>query len=115
MRKKVSIVGAGNVGATAAHWIASKELANVVLIDVVEGIRQRRLTHPSGLQHLDPVRIAQDARVPGTGAQGVGYFRGPPMGMNVDHGCHGCFLQWAGRQSNPTAAPPQSTTTLEIA
>jgi malate dehydrogenase len=40
MRKKVSIVGAGNVGATTAHWIASKELADVVLIDVVEGIPQ---------------------------------------------------------------------------
>ena len=37
MRKKVTIVGAGNVGATAAHWIASKELADVVLIDVLEG------------------------------------------------------------------------------
>src|SRR6202045_5519188 len=40
MRKKVSIVGAGNVGATAAHWIAAKELADVVLIDVAEGIPQ---------------------------------------------------------------------------
>ena len=40
MRKKVSIVGAGNVGATAAHWIAAKELADVVLVDVVEGIPQ---------------------------------------------------------------------------
>ena len=40
MRKKVSIVGAGNVGATAAHWIASKELADVVLVDVVEGVPQ---------------------------------------------------------------------------
>jgi len=40
MRKKVSIVGAGNVGATTAHWIASKELADIVLIDVVEGIPQ---------------------------------------------------------------------------
>jgi malate dehydrogenase len=40
MRNKVSIVGAGNVGATAAHWIASKELADVVLIDVVEGVPQ---------------------------------------------------------------------------
>jgi malate dehydrogenase len=40
MRKKVTIVGAGHVGATAAHWIASKELADVVLIDVVEGIPQ---------------------------------------------------------------------------
>src|ERR1700735_3766002 len=40
MRKKVSIVGAGNVGATAAHWIAAKELADVALIDVVEGVPQ---------------------------------------------------------------------------
>jgi len=40
MRKKVSIVGAGNVGATAAHWIVAKELADVVLLDVVEGIPQ---------------------------------------------------------------------------
>jgi malate dehydrogenase len=40
MRKKVSIVGAGNVGATTAHWIAAKELADVVLVDVVEGIPQ---------------------------------------------------------------------------
>ncbi|MBZ0293079.1 MAG: malate dehydrogenase [Anaerolineae bacterium] len=36
-RKKVTIVGAGNVGATCAHWIASKELADVVLVDIVEG------------------------------------------------------------------------------
>jgi malate dehydrogenase len=40
MRKKVSIVGAGNVGATAAHWIAAKELADIVLIDVQEGMPQ---------------------------------------------------------------------------
>jgi malate dehydrogenase len=40
MRNKVTIVGSGNVGATAAHWIASKELADVVLIDIVEGVPQ---------------------------------------------------------------------------
>ncbi len=37
-RKKVTIVGAGNVGATCAHWLVSKNLADVVLIDVVEGL-----------------------------------------------------------------------------
>lgn len=36
-RSKVTIVGAGNVGATCAHWIAGKELADVILVDVVEG------------------------------------------------------------------------------
>jgi malate dehydrogenase len=38
MRKKVTIVGAGNVGATAAHWIAAKELADVVLVDIVPNV-----------------------------------------------------------------------------
>lgn len=40
MRPKVTIVGAGNVGATAAHWLASKEIADVVLVDVLEGLPQ---------------------------------------------------------------------------
>lgn len=39
-RKKLSIIGAGNVGATAAHWAASKELADIVLYDIVEGVPQ---------------------------------------------------------------------------
>lgn len=37
-RKKITIVGSGNVGATCAHWAASKELGDIVLIDIVEGI-----------------------------------------------------------------------------
>ena len=40
MRPKISIIGAGNVGATTAHWIASKELGDVVLLDIVEGMPQ---------------------------------------------------------------------------
>jgi malate dehydrogenase len=39
-RKKITIIGAGNVGATCAHWAAAKELGDIVLIDVVEGIPQ---------------------------------------------------------------------------
>ncbi|MFH1018060.1 MAG: malate dehydrogenase [Pseudomonadota bacterium] len=39
-RKKVTIVGAGNVGATVAHWAAAKQLADLVLVDVLEGIPQ---------------------------------------------------------------------------
>lgn len=38
MRKKVTVVGAGNVGSTTALRIAEKELADVVLIDVLEGV-----------------------------------------------------------------------------
>src|SRR6266542_1256287 len=40
MRPKITIVGAGFVGSTAAHWIAAKELGDIVLIDIVEGIPQ---------------------------------------------------------------------------
>src|SRR5512134_3627677 len=40
MRKKVTVVGAGNVGATCAMRIADKELADVVLVDIVEGVPQ---------------------------------------------------------------------------
>ncbi|MCB9457205.1 MAG: malate dehydrogenase [Anaerolineaceae bacterium] len=39
-RRKVSVIGAGNVGATCAHWIATRELADVVLVDIVEGLPQ---------------------------------------------------------------------------
>ena len=39
-RKKVSIVGAGNVGATVAQFAASKNIADIVLLDVVEGVPQ---------------------------------------------------------------------------
>jgi len=40
MKKKITIIGAGNVGATAAHWALSRRLGNIVLLDVMEGIPQ---------------------------------------------------------------------------
>ena len=62
MRKKVSIVGSGNVGATAAHWIASKELADVVLIDIIDGVPQGK-----GLDLLQAMPIEKrDSYVTGT-------------------------------------------------
>ena len=62
MRKKVSIIGAGNVGATAAHWIAAKELADVVLLDVAEGIPQGK-----GLDLLEAMPIEKrDCSIIGT-------------------------------------------------
>src|ERR1041384_4021065 len=61
MRKKVTIVGSGNVGATAAHWIASKELADVVLIDIVDGVPQGK-----GLDLLEAMPIEKrDASIIG--------------------------------------------------
>src|SRR6201984_1596055 len=62
MRKKVTIVGSGNVGATAAHWIASKELADVVLIDIIEGVPQGK-----GLDLLEAMPIEKrDSYILGT-------------------------------------------------
>ncbi len=40
MKRKITIVGAGNVGATAAHWAAEKELGDIVLIDIIDGLPQ---------------------------------------------------------------------------
>ncbi|HPD56589.1 MAG TPA: malate dehydrogenase [Smithellaceae bacterium] len=40
MKHKVTVVGAGNVGATAAQRLAEKELCDVVLVDIIEGVPQ---------------------------------------------------------------------------
>ncbi len=40
MKHKVTVVGAGNVGATTAQRIVEKELADVALVDIVEGLPQ---------------------------------------------------------------------------
>jgi malate dehydrogenase len=62
MRKKVTIVGSGNVGATAAHWIAAKELADVVLIDIIEGVPQGK-----ALDLLEAMPIEKrDSHISGT-------------------------------------------------
>ncbi len=62
MRNKVSVIGAGNVGATAAHWLAAKELADVVLLDVAEGVPQGK-----GLDLLEAMPIEKrDVSIIGT-------------------------------------------------
>jgi len=62
MRKKVSIVGAGNVGATTAHWLAQKELADIALVDVIEGVPQGKALD---LLEAMPVERA-DVRITGS-------------------------------------------------
>jgi len=39
-RHKISVIGAGNVGAAAAHIMMMKELGDIVLVDIVEGVPQ---------------------------------------------------------------------------
>jgi len=60
--KKISIIGAGMTGATAAHWLAERELADLVLVDVVEGMPQGK-----GLDLLEAMPIIRkDVEIVGT-------------------------------------------------
>ena len=62
MDRKVSVIGSGNVGATAARSIADKELADVVLLDILECVPQGK-----GLDMLQACPVeGSDARVLGT-------------------------------------------------
>lgn len=62
MKNKVSIVGAGMTGSTTAHWLAERELADIVLVDVVEGMPQGKALD---LQEALPV-IGKDVTVVGS-------------------------------------------------
>ncbi len=61
-RKKVSVIGAGFVGSTAAHWAAQKELGDVVLLDINEGVAKGKALD---LFEASPVELF-DSRVTGT-------------------------------------------------
>jgi malate dehydrogenase len=62
MLNKVSIIGAGMTGSTTAHWLAERELADLVLVDVVEGMPQGKALD---LQEALPV-IGKDVRITGS-------------------------------------------------
>ena len=62
MTAKISIVGAGMTGSTAAHWLAEREIADLVLVDVVEGMPQGKALD---LQEALPV-IGKDVSVVGS-------------------------------------------------
>jgi malate dehydrogenase len=62
MNNKVSIIGAGMTGATTAHWLAELEIADLVLVDVVEGMPQGKALD---LQEALPV-VGKDVRIVGS-------------------------------------------------
>jgi malate dehydrogenase len=62
MKNKVSIIGAGMTGSTTAHWLAEREIADLVLVDVVEGMPQGKALD---LQEALPV-IGKDVKVTGS-------------------------------------------------
>src|SRR5688572_5919945 len=61
-RKKVTVVGGGNVGATTAHRLVDKDLCDVVLVDIVEGMPQGKALD---LMQSGPI-VGYDWRVTGT-------------------------------------------------
>lgn len=67
MKNKVSIIGAGMTGSTTAHWLAERELADIVLIDIVEGMPQGKALD---LQEAMPV-IGKDVKITGTNSYEV--------------------------------------------
>jgi malate dehydrogenase len=62
MQYKVSIIGAGMTGATTAHWLAEQELADIVLVDVIEGMPQGKALD---LQEALPI-VYKDVEVVGS-------------------------------------------------
>ena len=62
MTAKISIVGAGMTGSTTAHWLAEREIADLVLVDIVEGMPQGKALD---LQEALPV-IGKDVSVVGS-------------------------------------------------
>lgn len=61
MRNKISIIGAGMTGSTTAHWLAEKEIGDIVLVDIVDGMPQGKALD---LQEAMPV-IGKDVRIIG--------------------------------------------------
>jgi len=62
MKSKVSIIGAGMTGSTTAHWLAEREIADLVLVDIVEGMPQGKALD---LQEALPV-VGKDVDVVGS-------------------------------------------------
>jgi malate dehydrogenase len=75
-RAKISIIGAGNVGATAAHWAAAKELGDVVLVDIpqLDGVPQGKsldLSQAGPIEGFDASIIGATAYEPTVGSNVV--------------------------------------------
>ena len=57
MRKKISLIGAGQIGGTLAHLISIKELADVVLFDVIEGVAKGKALDIAQSTAIDGLNI----------------------------------------------------------
>jgi len=89
MDKKVTVVGAGNVGATAAQRLAEKELCDVVLVDIIEGVPQGKaldLTEAAPIEKHDAHLTGTNVYEPSKGSDIVIITAGIPRkpGMSRD-------------------------------
>ena len=66
-RKKIALIGAGHIGGTLAHLIALKELGDVVLFDIIDGVPQGKALD---LAQSAPV-VGVNARLSGAGDYGA--------------------------------------------
>jgi malate dehydrogenase len=64
---KISIIGAGMTGSTTAHWLAERGLADLILVDVIEGMPQGK---GLDMQEAMPI-IAKDVAITGTNDYGA--------------------------------------------
>src|SRR2546428_13939359 len=99
MLNKISVVGAGNVGATAAQRLAEKQLARtVVLVDVIEGVPQGK-----ALDQWESAPIERfDTRVVGANDYG------PAAGSEIVVVTAGVGRQARGGRGGPGGAPPHN-------
>jgi len=88
-RDKITIIGAGNVGSTAAHWAAARHLGDIVLVDVLEGLAEGKaldLMETAPVEHTDYRVIGSSGYEHTTGSDVIvitaGLARRP--GMNRD-------------------------------
>jgi len=89
MDKKVTVIGAGNVGATAAQRLAEKELCDVVLVDIIEGVPQGKtldLAQAAPIEKHDARLLGSNTYDATTGSQVVIITAGIPRkpGMSRD-------------------------------
>ncbi|NBO65665.1 MAG: malate dehydrogenase [Acidobacteria bacterium] len=109
-RKKITVVGAGNVGATAAHWLVSKELGDVVLVDILEGMPQGKaldLAQAGPIEGYDSVLVGANDYQATAGSDVVvitsGIARKPGMSrddlLNTNAGIVGSVTEQIARTS----------------
>src|SRR6266571_4199082 len=89
MKTKVTVVGGGNVGATVAQGIALKELADVVIVDIIEGVPQGKsldLTETAPVENYDAILSGSNSYDPTENSDIVVITAGMPRkpGMSRD-------------------------------